>query len=80
MSTNNPLATPLKTSDKKHLELNSGFLYYIICENERFLQSVMEIIEYCINHHYIKNILIIFSLFIFLGPSIIFVFLFMLLL
>lgn len=44
-----------------YISLNSGFLYYIICENERFLQSVMEIIEYCINHHYIKNIQIDFN-------------------
>ena len=50
-------------SDTKYLYifLNSGFLYYIICEDEKFLQSVMEVIEYCINHHYIKNIQIDFN-------------------
>ncbi len=50
-------------NDAKYLNifLNSGILYYIICEDEIFLQSVIEVIEYCINHHYIKNIQIDFN-------------------
>ena len=44
-----------------YISLNSGCSYYIMCENENFLQSVMEVIKYCINHHYIKNIQIDFN-------------------
>lgn len=44
-----------------YLSLNSGYSYYIMCEDENFLQSVMEVIKYCINHHYVKNIQIDFN-------------------
>lgn len=39
-----------------YLYMNSGSYYYIFCRNELFLDSVMDVIESCINNHYTKEI------------------------
>ena len=36
--------------------MNCGNSYFIYCENEMFLNNVMDVIEYCINNHYSKEI------------------------
>ncbi len=36
--------------------LNSGKVYCIYCHSMEFLEQVMEVIEYCINNHYIQEI------------------------
>lgn len=39
-----------------YIYMNCGNSYFIYCENEMFLNNVMDVIEYCINNHYSKEI------------------------
>lgn len=41
--------------------LNSGQVYYIYCENKKFLKRVMRIMKYCINNHVTQRIKINFD-------------------
>ncbi len=50
-------------TDEKYLNiyLNSGNVYCIICKDAQFLDRVMQVIEYCINNHYIQSVTIDFN-------------------
>lgn len=50
-------------NDDKYLciYLNSGQVYYICCENKKFLKKVMRVIKYCINNHTPQEIKIDFD-------------------
>lgn len=39
-----------------HIYLNSGNAYCFLSNNIKFLENVMEVIEYCINYHYVNKI------------------------
>lgn len=41
--------------------LNSGCIYYIYCEDVKFMKNAMKVIKYCINNHTIKKIKIDFD-------------------
>lgn len=44
-----------------YIYLNSGSVYYILCENDEFLKKVMKVIKDCVNHHSDKKIRIDFN-------------------
>ena len=44
-----------------HIYLNSGNIYYFSCNDKKFLKDIMEVIEYCINHHYTNEVKIDFD-------------------
>lgn len=44
-----------------YIYLNSGAVYYIYCENLKFLKEVMKVLEYCINNHSTQKIRIDFE-------------------
>lgn len=50
-------------SEEKYLNisLNSGNVYCIVCKDAQFLDRVMQVIEYCINNHYIQSVTIDFN-------------------
>lgn len=39
-----------------HIYLCSGNIYSICCSDTRFLEDILEVIEYCINNHYVQEI------------------------
>lgn len=44
-----------------YIYMNSGNCYYIYCANEVFLKKVIEVLEYCINNHWIQEVYIDFD-------------------
>lgn len=44
-----------------YIYMNSGIIFYICCENTKFLIKVMKIIEFCINNHSMYKIKIDFD-------------------
>ncbi len=44
-----------------YIYLNSGAVYYIHCENLKFLKKVIKVLEYCINNHSSQKIKIDFD-------------------
>ena len=44
-----------------YIYMNSGNYYYIYCANEDFLREVIEVLEYCINNHWVQEVYVDFD-------------------
>ncbi len=50
-----------KEGNYLYIYMNSGNFYYIFCAEEVFLREVIEVLEYCINNHYVQEVCIDFE-------------------